>query len=301
MLCCVTGPTAAGKSALVQALCPLLPYESLIINGDSQQIYTEFPHLTDQPSAHPHHRLYGHISAANDEQYSVHQWCQQVLACLDTVPPTTFVWIVGGTGFYFQTLYRGLSPVPALHLRDKHIFLDTHKETQTPALHALLHTQDAVSAQRLAPQDRHRILHALWIYHATGTPLSTWHTLPRHPYLHRPFTTLHVDPKDSLRESIAHRIHRTKHAMYDEVIQYHAQHPTTASAQRILGFTLWSQVHTRHLSFDAATEQLFFRTCQYAKRQRTWFRSHPLPHTLHVNRDTNPQDILPHILPADAC
>ena len=76
----IAGPTASGKSVLAVEMARA--ENGVIINADSMQIYRELRVLTARPSAAEGalapHRLYGHVSAA--ENYSVGLWQKQALA-----------------------------------------------------------------------------------------------------------------------------------------------------------------------------------------------------------------------------
>lgn len=109
----VAGPTASGKSGLALDLARRLG--GRIINADSMQVYRDVPTLTARPSPAEEktaeHRLYGFLEP--EENCSVFKWVR--LAAREIAE----AWekgrvpiVVGGTGFYLQTLIKGISPVP---------------------------------------------------------------------------------------------------------------------------------------------------------------------------------------------
>ena len=81
--------------------------------------------------------------------------------------------LVGGTGFYYRSLTRGLFPGPgadeALRAR-----LDKVAARKGPErLHRLLQRVDPDSAARIMPRDRKRLVRALEVYYTTGRALTT--------------------------------------------------------------------------------------------------------------------------------
>ncbi len=166
----IAGPTASGKSALALKLAR--DRDGVIINADSMQVYRELRILSARPSAGEEaqapHRLYGHVSGAED--YSVGRWLAdaklEMQACwaIGKLPI-----VVGGTGLYFMALQGGLAEIPAIPLdvRDKWRGFDGD-------LHAELHKRDPMSATKLNPADKQRLIRALEVVDATGKTLGEW-------------------------------------------------------------------------------------------------------------------------------
>src|SRR5439155_1397506 len=80
--------------------------------------------------------------------------------------------LIGGTGFYYRALTRGLFDGPA---RDEALRarLDRVAARRGPeALHRWLQRVDAESARRIQPRDRKRLVRALEVWLLTGRPLT---------------------------------------------------------------------------------------------------------------------------------
>src|SRR6185295_8597965 len=80
--------------------------------------------------------------------------------------------VVGGTGFYYRALTRGLFPGPGRNpaLRRR---LEGIAERRSPAfLHRMLDRVDRASARRIQPRDVKRIVRALEVFFLTGRPLT---------------------------------------------------------------------------------------------------------------------------------
>ena len=170
----VLGPTASGKSALGLALAERHGGE--IINCDSTAVYRGFDIGTDKVSAEgrrgiPHHL----IDIADPTQvYTAAQFASDAAAAIrDIHARGRLPILVGGTGFYYRALTRGLFPGPGADeaLRSRlHRIADVRGPER---LHRLLRRVDADSAARIMPRDLKRIVRALEVYYTTGRPLTS--------------------------------------------------------------------------------------------------------------------------------
>lgn len=170
----VLGPTASGKSALGLALAER--YNGEIINCDSAAVYRGFDIGTDklqvaQRRGVPHHLIDIADAAA---VYTAAQFARDAERLVrDLHARGKLPILVGGTGFYYRALTRGLFPGPGADevLRAR---LDTVAAKRGPErLHRLLHRVDPESAFRIMPRDRRRLVRALEVYFTTGRPLTT--------------------------------------------------------------------------------------------------------------------------------
>jgi tRNA dimethylallyltransferase len=166
----IAGPTASGKSAL--AINIALANNGVIINADSMQVYQELRVLTARPNigdeALVPHRLYGHMAGA--AEYSVAQWQRECMAEIKKAHEAHQLPIVcGGTGLYFMSLINGLSAVPEIspEVREKWRGFEGD-------LLAELALRDSVSAAKLNPADRQRLIRALEVVESTGVALPDW-------------------------------------------------------------------------------------------------------------------------------
>src|SRR5687767_8465561 len=109
----VLGPTATGKSALGLTLAERLGGE--IVNCDSTAVYRGFDIGTDKvPMSHrrriPHHLI---DIVEPTHEYTAADYARDAAAVIAGIQARGRVPIlVGGTGFYFRALTRGLFPGP---------------------------------------------------------------------------------------------------------------------------------------------------------------------------------------------
>jgi len=169
----VLGPTASGKSSLSLSLAESLDGE--IINCDSTAVYRGFDIGTDKLSSAERRDIPHHLIDIADptEVYTAARFTEDAeRAIRDIHARRKLPILVGGTGFYYRALTRGLFPGPGADesLRKR---LDRVADRKGPErLHRMLQRVDAESAARIMPRDRKRLVRALEVYFATGQPLT---------------------------------------------------------------------------------------------------------------------------------
>ena len=273
----IAGPTASGKSAVALALAKR--FGGLVVNADSMQVYRDLRKLTARPSEAEEreapHRLFGEIDGA--ETFSVGRWLAAAKAILsanaDRPGPLIFV---GGTGLYFRALTQGLSDIP--HVPDA-LRAAVRAEAEgepTETLHARLTACDPLTAARLRPSDRQRVLRALEVVAATGRPLAAFQGAREAPPLATgEWAGLFLAPE---RVALNARIE----ARFETMLREGALDETAALMARGLDPALpvmrahgapHLMAHLRgELPLGEAAEFAKRDTRQYAKRQFTWAR-----------------------------
>jgi len=113
-LVAVVGPTATGKTALGIALAQTFGGE--IISCDSTAVYRGIDIGTDKPSGAELAAVVHHLIdvAAPTETYTAARFAAEAGAAVrDITSRDRLPILVGGTGFYYRALVRGLFPGPA--------------------------------------------------------------------------------------------------------------------------------------------------------------------------------------------
>src|SRR5690348_8124040 len=180
----IAGPTASGKSRVALAVAETLG--AAIVNADSMQVYRELRILTARPSdrdmARVPHYLYGHVSV--HEAYSVGRYMNDATRTREELKNSgAALLFVGGTGLYFGALTEGLADVPPIPEIVRTTIRDTYARLEGTAVHAALAERDPETARTLRSSDRQRMLRALEVLEATGTPLSRWQKQQARPVL----------------------------------------------------------------------------------------------------------------------
>ncbi|MBU3259654.1 tRNA (adenosine(37)-N6)-dimethylallyltransferase MiaA [Roseovarius sp. PS-C2] len=266
----IAGPTASGKSAL--ALRIAAQSGGVIVNGDAIQVFDNWRILTARPSpedeAQAAHALYGHV--AGDAEYSVGHWLRDVAPLLQGGARPI---IVGGTGLYFSALTEGLADIPAT---PETVRADANERMAQEGIEALLAEIDAATRARIDTRNPMRVQRAWEVLQTTGRGLADWqdHTPP--PLLPlSECTALVVEAdKDWLNARIARRFDRMldQGALEEARANLPGWTPSLLSAKAIGAPELIAHLRGE-MTLDQAREAATIATRQFAKRQRTWFRS----------------------------
>jgi tRNA dimethylallyltransferase len=275
----VLGPTASGKSALGLALAERHGGE--ILNCDSTAVYRGFDIGTDKvpPEARcgiPHHLI---DVADPTEVYTAAQFAREAAACIrDIHERGRLPILVGGTGFYYRALTRGLFPGPGADDRLRERLDRVAARRGVERLHRMLARVDPESARRIMPRDRKRLVRALEVYFSTGRPLTTHFADTRSPIADCAVTAVALRlPAALTAERVARRVDQQfARGIVDEVRGLLARGvPPTA---RPLGGLVYRQVMEllRGVRGEAETRALIIQeNRRYARRQLIWFRKEP--------------------------
>ena len=262
----IAGPTASGKSALALAIARRQGGE--IVNADASQVYGCWRILTARPSTEeeaevPHH-LYGHVPARAD--YSAGHWLREVSAVLGSgIRPI----IVGGTGLYFHALTQGLSDIPPTPP-------EVRAEGDGLSLAELVSGLDPRTSAGIDLANRARVQRAWEVLRATGRGLAAWQMQTPAPMLPLPPAQGIVFdvPKAWLNDRIGRRFDlMLSEGALDEVRAVLPEYDPSRPAHRIIGAPEIVALLRGELSPEAARDRAVIATRQFAKRQRTWFRS----------------------------
>lgn len=262
----IAGPTASGKSAL--ALHIARAQGGVIINADALQVFDGWRILTARPDdsdlAQAPHALYGHVPF--DAPYSTGQWLRDVAPYLtgDQRPI-----IVGGTGLNFHALTRGLADIPPT---DPALRLQANALSHQDLLSAL----DPETTARIDTQNRMRVQRAWEVLQQTGRSMAAWQDDTPPPLL-TPEAAVRITldvPTDWLNTRIEQRfdIMLGAGALDEARAMLPHWNPAHQSAKAIGALDLIGHLQG-HLSLDEARTAAITQSRQYAKRQRTWFRS----------------------------
>ena len=264
----IAGPTASGKSALAMELAAR--DGRVIVNADALQVYGCWRVLSARPSladeAALPHALYGHIS--RDQPFSVGHWLREVQGHL--LRPVV---IVGGTGLYFSALTEGLAEIPPTP-PELRALADQRRTAEGIA--ALLAELDAATAARIDRANPARVQRAWEVLAATGRGLAAGQdrTGPAVLPLDQCEALVIRPDVDWLDARIARR--------FNMMLEQGALEEARAALPYWDAAQPWAKAigapeliaHLRgEISLSDARDAATLASRQYAKRQRTWFRS----------------------------
>jgi tRNA dimethylallyltransferase len=279
----VAGPTAAGKSDLAIHLAQRFAGE--IVNADSMQVYRHLDIGTAKPTpaqraAVPHHLI---DVADPDEQYNAGRFAEQASkATADILDRGRVPFLVGGTGLYLRAFLEGLlggaAGDPELRARLEAEQREAAGEGDPERLHRRLRAIDPASGRRIHARDLKRTVRALELHALTGRLPSELREA--HGFAERPYRRLYlvVDPG---RDELARRIERRCEQMIEGGLLQEVRrlrelgYGPALPAMQAIGYRHVQPVVEGTETLRNVLAQLQRDTRQFARRQRTWFRSIP--------------------------
>jgi tRNA dimethylallyltransferase len=279
-LIAILGPTATGKSALGIAIAERFNGE--IINCDSTAVYRGFDIGTDKVPLDerrgiPHHLI--DIADPTDEYTAAHFARDAAVVVADLHAKRKLPILVGGTGFYYRALTRGLFPGPGkdAELRARLEAIARKKGVET--LHRMVTRVDPDSGLRIQPRDLTRLVRALEVYFQTGKPLTAHFedtVSPLGPDVTIGAIALRM-PAPWLADRLARRVDEQFEAgLLDEIRALLAA--GVPPEARPFGGLVYRQAmeHLRGVRDEASTRALITQeNRKYARRQLIWFRKEP--------------------------
>ncbi|MGB7220728.1 MAG: tRNA (adenosine(37)-N6)-dimethylallyltransferase MiaA [Vicinamibacterales bacterium] len=275
----VLGPTAAGKSALALSLAERFGGE--IINCDSTAVYRGFDIGTDKvgPAERrgiPHHLI---DIVEPTEEYTAARYARDAAALIrDLHGRGRLPIVVGGTGFYYRALTRGLFPGPAgdQALRDR-LGAIAHRRG-VAFLHRMVRRVDPASAARIQPRDVKRLVRALEVFFLTGRPLTAHFADTESPIAGITVHSMAVRlPAAETSRRVVKRVdEQFERGLLDEIRRLIAS--GIPEHARPFGGLVYRQAleHLHGVRDEAATRALIVQENRhYARRQLVWFRKEP--------------------------
>lgn len=266
----IAGPTASGKSAL--ALAVAARTGGAIINADALQVYDGWRILTARPDAADlaaaPHRLYAHVSYR--DPYSAGAWLRDIAPLITGGPAPV---IVGGTGLYFTALTEGLAEIPPT---PPNVRAQADALLADAGVAAMLAQLDTATAARIDTQNPMRVQRAWEVMRTTGRGLAAWQDDTPPPLLPlaaaQPFVL--TPDKTWLNRRIETRFDAmVAHGALDEVRAMAGDWDPARLSSKAIGAAPLMGWLQGDITLDAATQAAKLASRQYAKRQRSWFRS----------------------------
>ena len=274
----ILGPTASGKSALALALAERLGGE--IVACDSTAVYRGFDIGTDKVPVEEQRGIPHHLVdvAEPTESYTAARYAIDASAVIrDILARGRVPIVVGGTGFYYRALTRGLFPGPGRDAGLRARLNASADRRGVEWLWRMVRRVDPESARRIQPRDRMRLVRALEVYFLTGRNLTSHFAETRAP-LDVPITAFALRlPAALTAERVARRVNQQfDRGLMDEVRGLLARGvPSTAHP---FGGLVYRQALEllSGVRDEAATRALIVQeNRRYARRQLIWFRKEP--------------------------
>ena len=186
--------------------------------------------------------------------------------------------LVGGTGFYFRALTRGLFPGPGRDEALRARFERIAAKRDVGFLHRMLRRVDPESADRIQPRDLKRMIRALEVFFLTGRPLTSHFAETASPIPDADVLAIGVRlPAAEIADRVARRVDaQFERGLLDEMRGLLAR--GVPESARPFGGLVYRQAleHLHGVRDEAATRALITQeNRRYARRQLIWFRKEP--------------------------
>lgn len=296
----LTGATASGKTRYGLALARTLGAE--IVSMDSMAVFRGMDIGTAKPTAAEQREIPHHLIdiVDPDVEFSLAQYVDAAQAAVDEIRGRgREVLFVGGTPLYLKALLRGIfsGPPPDWELRKQ---IESEAAALSPdALHRRVAQVDPLAASTIHPNDTRRLIRALEVYRATGEPIS-------HQQMEfesqRSSDECRVFVLDRTRQEQHDRINRRVDEMVERGLLDEARKLTSdgrgmgRTARQAVGYNEALEHLAGKLDREGMVQRIKARTRQFAKRQRTWFRSLSECRFLPIEGDADPDETVRQIV-----
>jgi len=275
----ILGPTATGKSALALALAGR--HQGEIVNCDSTAVYRGFDIGTDKVASGdrrgiPHHLI---DIVEPTAEYTAAQYARDAASAIREIHARGHLpFVVGGTGFYYRALTRGLFPGPGRDGEVRERLEAIANRRGVAFLHRMLKRFDPASATRIQPRDLKRIVRALEVFWLTGRPLTEHFVNTASPIAGMRVIAIALRlPAASISERVTRRVDdQFERGLLDEIRGLLAS--GIPESARPFGGLVYRQAleHLHGIRDEAATRALIAQeNRRYARRQLIWFRKEP--------------------------
>lgn len=286
----ITGPTASGKTALSVRLAKEFGGE--IVSADSMQIYRGIHIASAAPDEEekcgvPHHML---EFLEPESEFSVADYTKAARKIIKDINSRgRLPIVVGGTGLYINALADNtvfITEKADVTLRDR---LEKRFDSiGGAAMLKELEAIDPVSAAKLHPNDRKRIVRALEVYSLTGETKTRQNELSKTG--EKIINPLFIGITYKDRQRLYDRINLRVDKMLENGLLNEAEAALNRSgggAFQAIGHKELAGYINGECTLDEAAKRLKMQTRRYAKRQLTWFNKNERIHWLYPDENAD--------------
>lgn len=273
----IVGSTASGKSEWGLRLAQ--QFNGVIVNCDSIQVYKKLDIGSAKPSKQEQalvpHYLLDYVDPP--EEMTAGKYTRDFFSCIEAIPEDQPIFVVGGTGFYFMAIEKGMYPVTQIPLEiQKAVAEELQKDQGASILHAELMAKDPAYGAKIHPSDHYRIGRAIELIRTQGKSVTQIQTEFEQSRSEFPYPLLKIGPtweRDVLKQRIALRTEKMlKTGLVQEVKSLLDEGLESWAPMSSVGYKETIEFLRGNLTADQLYEEIFKNTRQLAKRQRTWFQ-----------------------------
>jgi tRNA dimethylallyltransferase len=265
----ILGATATGKTSLAIAIAKRL--NAPILSADSRQVYRRFDIGTAKPNLEERqgvpHYLIDIIEPDQTLTLADYQEQAQTLIAKFHAEGVTPI-LVGGSGLYLKSITAGLKiprVAPQPELRSQ------FEELGQNYCYQVLQQVDPIGATKIHANDQIRTLRSLEVFYVTGQPLSSQQGEQQPDY---PIVQIGLDCEDLdvYRKLVCDRTEQMlEQGWLDEIRDLQSRYGADLPLLKTLGYGEMCDYLANKTDLETAKLLTVTHTCQFAKRQRTWF------------------------------
>lgn len=270
----IVGPTATGKTALSVKLAKKINGE--IISADSMQAYKGMDIVSQKPAKSEQKNVKHHLIDFLDpkKEYSAAVFSALAgKAIIDIIRRGKIPIVAGGSGLYVKALMDGIFSSKGKNAKLRKKLEDLARQKGSLFLHESLKKIDPLSAEKIHPNDRKRIIRALEIYEVekkTKTSLKAKTKGIKDKY------DIRIFGLTMERAALYGKINKRVDIMFRKGLVKELKRllgrKLSVSAGKVLGIKEIKGYLDKLYTLKKAKELLKRNTRRFAKRQFTWFR-----------------------------
>nr|WP_295906049.1 tRNA (adenosine(37)-N6)-dimethylallyltransferase MiaA [uncultured Bdellovibrio sp.] len=273
----VVGATATGKSEWALKLAQ--EFGGVIVNCDSIQVYKKLDIGAAKPTkdeqALVRHYLLDYVNPP--QEMTAGQYCRDFYECMEQIPENTPVFVVGGTGFYFMAIEKGMYPVlPVPSEIQKAVEEELKTAEGAEKLHNELLEKDPEYGAKIHLSDHYRIGRAIELIRSQGKSVTQIQNEFAESRSEFPFPLLKIGPswdREVLKDRIALRTKKMlEQGLVQEVQSLLDEGLESWAPMSSVGYKETIAFLKNELNSEQLFEEISKNTRQLAKRQRTWFQ-----------------------------
>jgi tRNA dimethylallyltransferase len=267
-----------------------------IISADSVQVYRyldvgsgKLP-VADRMGI-PHHLI---DEVLPDFLFDTAEYCRRAqVVCEDIYTKGKIPLFVGGTGFYIDSFFQGLSPVPDINPDIRETLEQECVQKGLDAMHKELSVVDPDSANRIHVHDRQRVLRALQVYRGTGRTLHSYREKRAPRESDQTFYMYITRERPELEQMIEKRVDgMIESGFIDEVDSLRKKGYTARyNSMKSIGYFELGEYLDGIYSREETISRIKSETKEYARKQGAWFRRNKKMH-IYEAKDSGIQGIV---------
>ena len=276
---CIVGPTACHKTELSIELAKRVSGE--IVSADSVQVYFGMDIGSAKPPLEERQGIRHHLIDClpiDTPEFSAAMFRDLAQDAIEEIVSRGHTpIIVGGSGMYVNSLTYPLGfAIPRNDAARENATLEYERDSE--AAYARLENIDPITARRLHPNDKKRIVRALEVFDCSGQPLSDFGAdFQNCAGEQAPFEPMLIGltmEREALYQRINLRVDRMmEQGLLDEARRiYDAGYNPSLPAMKSIGYQQLFAFFRGECTLQEAVEKIKQDTRHFAKRQLTWFR-----------------------------